>query len=64
MEADFDLLETIEFEGNIHSEELKKAWSPLSKEFADGLDDEHLHIVVRCPLGTCNCLQIVAKLSA
>ena len=52
--TDSDVLKSIKVEGDIpHGEELKP-WVRLSKVFTDGLEDEHLHIIVKCPAGTCN----------
>ena len=52
--TDSDLLKSIKVEGDIpHGEELKP-WVQLSKVFTDGLEDEHLHIIVKRPAGTCN----------
>jgi hypothetical protein len=52
--TDSDLLKLIKVEGDIpHGEELKP-WVRLSKVFTDGLKDEHLHIIVKRPAGTCN----------
>ena len=60
--TDSDLLKSIKVEGDIpHGEELKP-WVRLSKVFTDGLEDEHLHIIVKCPAGTCNCFFNYAKM--
>jgi hypothetical protein len=52
--TDSDLLKSIKVEGDIpHGEELKP-WVRLSKVFTDGLEDEHLYIIVKHPTGMCN----------
>ena len=44
-----DLLKLIKVEGDIPDGEELKPWSRLSKLFAGGADDEHLHIIVKHP---------------
>jgi Crinkler effector protein N-terminal domain len=46
-----DLLKSIKVEGEIPDGKELKPWSRLSKLFADGVEDEHLHIVVQRPAG-------------
>jgi hypothetical protein len=54
LKTDSDLLKSIKVEGDIpHGEELKP-WVRLSKVFMDGLEDEHLHIIVKHPTGMWN----------
>ena len=51
--TDSDLLNSIKVEGDVPEGKELKPWARLSKVFTDGLEDEHLHIIVKRPAGTC-----------
>ena len=59
--TDSDLLKSIKLEGDILEGEELKPWVRLSKVFTDGLEDEHLHVIAKCPAGTCNCFSTTLR---